>query len=95
VPAPDAVETTERLGQPSLRPTAEAIAEAIPAFVPVESGGMQRSYRLTVQAGPDRNYRVYVGSPFWHWMEFGTRWNPAYRPVQTAVTSLGLRYEAH
>jgi hypothetical protein len=28
-------------------------------------------------------------------MEYGTRFNPAYRPVQTAVTSLGLRYEAH
>ena len=95
VPAPGATETVEKLGQPGLRPAAQAIAAAIPSFVPVHHGVMQRSYRPSVREGPENDMRVYVGSPFWHWMEYGTRYNPAYRPVQSAVSSLGLRYEAH
>jgi hypothetical protein len=96
VQAPGAVETVERLGQPGLRPAADAIAAAIPSFVPVNVGTMQKSYHPSVAATADESkVRVYVGSPFWHWMEYGTRNNPAYRPVQSAVTSLGLRFEAH
>lgn len=95
VPAPDAVDTVKRLGQPELRPAADAIAGAMPSFVPVHQGVMQRLYKTTVVAGPEQDMRIYVGSPFWHWLEYGTRWNPAYRPAQSAVASLGLRFEAH
>ena len=95
IPYPGATETVEELGQPGLRPAADAIARSIPSFVPVVSGTMQKSYSPTVAPGPERDMRVYVGSPFWHWLEYGTRYNPAYRPVQSAVAALGLRYEAH
>lgn len=94
VPAPDAVETVSKLGQPELRPAAEAIAAAIPGFVPVHYGTMQASYRTSLDEQED-SIHVLVGSPFWHWMEYGTRFNPAYRPVQQAVAAAGLRYEAH
>jgi len=94
VPRPDATETVEKLGAPGLRPAADALASSIPNFVPVVHGVMQRSYRPAI-APQERSIRVHVGSPFWHWMEYGTRYNPAYRPVQSAVAALGLRYEAH
>jgi hypothetical protein len=91
---PSAPETITELAKPGLRPAADAIAGAIPGFVPVHDGTMRASYKLRVEEGDD-GFKVYVGSPFWHWMEYGTRFNAASRPVQTAVTSLGLRYEAH
>jgi hypothetical protein len=91
---PGAVDTVQELGQPGLRPAAQAIANAIPGFVPVHRGVMKRSYNPTL-ADQDRSVRVYPGSPFWHWMEYGTAYNAAYRPVQSAVASVGLRYEAH
>jgi hypothetical protein len=94
VPAPDAVETVQKLGQPGLRPAAEAIAESLPSFVPVVRGVMQRTYKPTIDDA-ETSMHVLVGSPFWHWMEYGTRFNPAYRPVQNCVSALGLRYEAH
>lgn len=94
VPDPDAAETVERLAEPGLRPTADAIAAAIPGFVPVHHGVMQRLYRTVVEE-LEHEMHVHVGSPFWHWLEYGTATNAAYRPVETAVRSLGLRYEAH
>lgn len=96
VPAPGAVDTVQELGAPGLLPAAEAIAASIPSFVPVVHGVMRRSYNPTVRPGEDgKSQRVYVGSPMWHWMEYGTRFNAAARPVQSAVAALGLRYEAH
>lgn len=94
VPSPNATETVEKLGKPGLRPAAQAIAQAIPGFVPVHYGTMKKSYRPSIDEDAD-SIRVHVGSPFWHWMEYGTRYNAAYRPVQSAVSALGLRYEAH
>lgn len=91
--AANAADVVEQIAQPGLRPAARAIASAIPNFVPVRSGGMRRTYRMLVEERGD-SIRVHVGSGFWHWLEYGTRFNPAYRPVQTAVRSLGLRYEA-
>jgi len=91
---PDAPETIAKIAKPGCRPAAEAIASAIPAFVPVHDGVMQASYKPSVEEGED-DFKVHVGSPFWHWMEYGTRFNPAYRPVQSAVAAVGLRYEAH
>lgn len=90
----DAPETIAELAKPGLRPAADALAGAIPGFVPVHDGTMKASYKPRVEEGDD-GFKVYVGSSFWHWMEYGTRFNPAYRPVQSAVSSLGLRYEAH
>jgi hypothetical protein len=94
IPYPSAVETIEELGAPGLRPAADAIAATIPGFVPVHYGTMRASYKTTVEQRED-SCRVHVGSSFWHWLEYGTRFNPAYRPVQSAVAALGLRYEAH
>jgi hypothetical protein len=93
VPEPDAVQTLERLAVPELRSTAEALAASIPSFVPEVHGVMRRSYRPAIDE-QETSVRVHVGSPFWHWMEYGTRFNPAYRPVQSAASALGLRYEA-
>lgn len=90
----DAEETVARIAKPGLEPAADAIAETIPNFVPVVHGVMKASYQTAVSEGPD-GFRAHVGSPFWHWMEYGTRYNSAYRPVQSAVAALGLRYEAH
>ena len=90
---PNAADVVEQIAQPGLRPAARAIASAVPRFVPVVRGVVRRSYVLTIDERGD-SIRVHVGSPFWHWLEYGTRFNPAYRPVQNAVLSLGLRYEA-
>jgi hypothetical protein len=93
---PDAETTIEQIAAPALADAAEAIALAIPGQVPVESGTMQRSYDPTVapatNEGERPQARVFPNSPFWHWLEFGTRWNPPYRPIQRAVEGLGLRY---
>jgi hypothetical protein len=88
-----AVATVKRLAEPGLKPAARAIAEAIPAYVPVERGVVKRTYKPVVREQPD-SIRVHVGSPFWHWLEYGTRWNAAYRVVERAVRSLGLRWQA-
>jgi hypothetical protein len=94
IPSPDAVDTVQELGKPGLRPAADAIASTIPAYVPVHHGVMQRLYKTTV-VEQEKAARVYVGSPFWHWLEYGTQYNAAYRPVESAVHAVGLRYEAH
>ena len=91
---PDAKDTITELAKPAARETADAIAASIPAFVPVVRGVMRRSYQLVVTEA-DEGYHVNVDSPFWHWLEYGTQFNPAYRPVETACRALGLRYEAH
>lgn len=87
-----ATQTVQRIAQPGLRPAARAIARAIPQYVPVHHGVMRRTYRPTV-VDTDDSVRVHTGSPFWHWLEYGTRFNPAYRPVERAVRSLGLRFD--
>ena len=97
VPAPDAEKTISELAKPQLVTFGEAIADAIPANVPVESGTMRASYSPVLEeaTSPDglAQVRVHVGSPFWHWMEYGTAYNAPYRPVQRAVDGLGVRYE--
>lgn len=97
VPAPDADETIARIAEPALLETAEAIAAAIPNAVPVNQGVARASYRTVVTPATDDEGRaaahVHVGSPFWHWLEYGTQYNAPYRPVQTAVEGLGVRYE--
>ena len=98
VPSPNAPEVLSELAKPALVTAGEAIAEAIPSQVPVDSGTMRASYSpvLSEATSPDglAQVRVHVGSPFWHWMEYGTAYNAPARPVQRAVEGLGVRYEA-
>lgn len=97
VPSPDAPEILSEIAKPALVTAGEAIAEAIPSHVPVDSGTMKASYSPVLEeaTSPDglAQVRVHVGSPFWHWMEYGTSYNAPYRPVQRAVEGLGVRYE--
>jgi hypothetical protein len=97
VQAPDAEQTVEDLAAPGLEPAAAAIVEAVPANVPVNQGVARASYKMTLSAGTSSDggpqIRVHVGSPFWHFLEYGTQYNTPYRPVQRGVESLGLRYE--
>lgn len=97
VPARDAPETISELAKPQLVTAGEAIAEAIPAQVPVDSGTMRSTYSPVLEEATSDDglaqVRVHVGSPFWHWLEYGTAYNAPYRPVQRAVEGLGVRYE--
>jgi len=93
---PDADKTIAELASPQLVRTGEAIAEAMPDFVPVDSGTARATYQPSVvvtEANGEPDVRVYPNSPFWHWLEYGNRYTVAYRPIQRAVESLGLRYE--
>lgn len=90
---PGAEETIIEVAHPALAKVAAKIASAIPGNVPVHHGTMQRLYKPTVvEAG--KSVHVAPGSPFWHWLEYGTRFNTAYRPIENTVRGLGIRYEA-
>ena len=97
VQAHDAERIIEDAAAPQLPITAAAIAPAIVERVPVDSGAARREYRTSVSAGVggggSPQARVLIGSPRWHFLEYGTQFNPPYRPIQTAVEGLGLRYE--
>ena len=95
----DAVRVVEREAAPQLPVTARAIAEAIPERIPVHHGVAKRLTRVSVEV--DRNSgakhplaNVLVKSPWWHFLEYGTRFNAPYRPIETAIRALGLRYVA-
>lgn len=90
----DAEQTIARIAKPQTETLGEAIAGGIVGNVPVHHGVMRRSYSPTVE-GSDDGARVYPNSSFWHWLEYGTRNNPAYRPIENTVRSLGVKYEAH
>ena len=72
---PNARQTVIRLGQPGLELAARAVAGAIPNYVPVDHGVMRRSYQPTVEeaASAEEGWRVYPGSPFWHWLRARVR----------------------
>ena len=91
--AGDAEQTIGEIAKPQLEVVAQAIAGAIPGRVPVVDGTMRASYQPTIEASGE-TVRVHVGSPFWHWMEYGTAYNSPTRPVENAVTGLGIRWEA-
>ena len=93
----DAVRVVERAAAPQLPITARAIATAVPEFIPVHQGVAKRLTKTGVEyereiGGGHPSAQVLVKSPFWHFLEFGTRFNPPYRPIQRAVRSLDLRY---
>jgi hypothetical protein len=95
----DAVRVVERTAAPQLPVTARAIASAIPERIPVHKGVAKRLTKISVEAERDvgaahPSAQVLVRSPFWHFLEYGTRFNPPYRPIETAIRSLGLRYVA-
>lgn len=93
---PNAVRTVAHAGERQLDVVARQLVTAIPERVPVHHGVMRRQYRPSVTPADDAGMptrRVFVGSPFWHWLEYGTANNPAYRVVQNAVVGVGLRYE--
>jgi hypothetical protein len=95
VPAPDAILVVERAAAPQLPLTARAIAEAIPPEIPVHHGVAKRITRVTTETVHDSTHplaQVLVRSPFWHFIEYGTRFSPPYRSIENAVRKLGLRY---
>ena len=92
VAAPDAVQEVMRAADPALELAARALAVAIPEKVPVHEGVARRSYRPTVTRLGVGKVVVGIFSPFWHFIEYGTRFNPPYRPIQRAADSIGLEY---
>jgi hypothetical protein len=92
VPAPDAVQETMRVADPALDVAGHALAAAIPEKVPVSEGVAVRTYRPSVARMGIGRVVVGIHSPFWHFIEYGTRWNPPYRPIQRAAESIGLEY---
>jgi hypothetical protein len=95
VPDADAERTIEEIAAPQLAAAAAAIAPRIVENVPVHHGGAKATYHTEVSAGTEAGRpqaRVMIASPFWHFLEYGTRFNAPYRPIQRAVESLGLPY---
>ena len=96
VPAPNAVSVVELAAAPGLLVAAKIIAQAIPNYVPVVHGGARKTYKTSISGGilegGSPQARVHISSPFWHFLEYGTRYSIPYRPIQTAIGALGLRY---
>jgi hypothetical protein len=96
--APNAEQVVERLAAPALTVAARELAERIPEHVPVHQGVARRTYKTrgtrVELEGAHPQAQVLIRSPFWHFLEYGTRFNPPYRPVQRAVEAAGLRYTA-
>jgi hypothetical protein len=89
----DAVDDLGREAEPYLLDSSKIIGEAIVAAVPRDDGVMARSYDPRAQIAERGEAHLFVGSPFWHWLEYGTANNPPYRPVQRGVETTGTRYE--
>lgn len=99
VRARDADLELERVCAGQLPVTARAIAQTIPQEIPVHHGVALRLTRVfysskTTLLGKHPIAEVRVQSPFWHFLEYGTRFNPPYRPIQRACEGLGLEYES-
>jgi hypothetical protein len=94
--SPAAVRIVEQAASPQLRVAGHAIARTVPEKVPVHEGVAKRTYRCSVEGelelGGHPRVEVAVRSPFWHFLEYGTRFNPPYRPIERAVESLGLEF---
>jgi hypothetical protein len=95
--APDAVRVVEELAKPQLAVSARAIADSIPEQIPVHHGVAKRLTHISVENGQKTEgghptSLVRVKSPFWHFLEYGTRFNPPYRPIERGVEVLGIRY---
>lgn len=82
----------KRAARPQAIVAARAIAAAIPAHVPVHHGVAVTTYKPEVRVDAD-GATVSGFGPLWHLLEYGTAFSPAYRPIERAVRSLGLRFE--
>ena len=91
------------LAAPALTPAAQKIAAVMEQLVPVHHGGARKVTSVTVTpaaasaesfAGGEPEARVEMRSPFWHFFEYGTRYNAPSRPIARAVASTGLRFDA-
>lgn len=90
----DAAETVAKLAAPQVVVAARELAAQIPSFVPRNQGVAARQYvkDLRVQEQDDGSAAV-TGLPFlWHWLEYGTRWNTPYRPIENTARALGLNW---
>lgn len=97
VQAPDAERVLARVASPGLEEAASKIASAIPEKIPVHHGVARAHTRTSSTLASENGEpqgRAWIDSSFWHFLEYGTQFNPPYRPVQRAAESLGLRYEA-
>jgi hypothetical protein len=90
---PGATRELLREADPYLLDCSSTIGKSILAAVPVVRGVVKQSYRMTTEKAEPGEARLYVGSPFWHWLEYGTRTSPVYRPVQRGVEASGARWE--
>jgi len=91
---PDAAETIAKLAGPQVEIAARELAGQIPSFVPRNQGVAARQYteNLRVEVQEDGSAAV-TGLPFlWHWLEYGTRWNTPYRPIENTARALGLNW---
>lgn len=91
--APDCVDTVVELAKPATVDVANLLTGPILGLVPTVDGVVRASYNPSVEATED-GARWHPGSPFWHWIEYGTATSMAYRPIQQGAASLGLRFEA-
>jgi hypothetical protein len=90
----DAVDELGREAEPYLLDCSKIIGESIVEAVPRDDGVMVRTYDPRAEVVEPGEVHLSVGSPFWHWLEYGTANNPPYRPVQRGVETTGARYEA-
>lgn len=97
VPVPNAEQVVELQAASALLVAATFLAKAIPNYVPSHRGVARRTYRTRPSGGLLEGghpaARVSIDSPWWHFLEYGTRFSPPYRPIQRAATGLGLRYD--
>ena len=91
---PDAEQTVSELASDQVIVSAEALVQAIADHVPVQSGTSQRLFRQGLKAELQEDGSAVVTGlpPHWHWFEYGTQFNPAYRPIENAARALGLTY---
>jgi hypothetical protein len=69
-------------------------AAAVTAAWPRNTGAGARSVHAA-ETGSDRDgayTQVATSSWRWHFVEFGTIWNPPYAPFRRAASSMGLRW---
>ena len=94
VPRRNADKVVAAIARPQLVERAHTIGDSIVDHVPVRSGTVRRSFRPDVELAGDEVHVTGFG-PFWHLLEYGTAFTPAYRPIEQGVRALGLRFEAH
>lgn len=93
-PSSRARDVVRKAGRPGLSRAGRSIGKSIVDEVPVRSGVVRGTYSPTVIEQGDSVHVAGFGS-FWHLLEYGTAYTPAYRPIARGVQAAGLRFEAH